>query len=239
MGARRDGDRKQFGIAQKCAAELLGTFVITAAAMSVDILFFAGAGVSYTARWLARGAATAAVIYAFAEASGAHVDPAITLGFLLRGIFPRKLAVLYWAAQFAGSFAAAALLLLVFGTSVKNGASHPSHGYSHLTAFFCEIVLTALVMLTILLTANDRAEVGRQSALAVGLAVALCGLCAGPISGASMNPARSIAPQILSGRFDLIWIYALGPCIGAALAVGIQRFLCGPPNLQERKAAQG
>ena len=94
-------------------------------------------------------------------------------------------------------------------------------------------------MLVILTTADQEAVVGKQAALAVGFSVATCGFFVGPISGASMNPARSIAPQILGGRFDLIWIYTLGPCVGAVLAVFAVAFLCGPAKHGEQKAGRG
>ncbi len=225
--------------ARKIGAELLGTFVVTLAAMSVDVLYYTTHQVDYVSRWLARGFATAVVIYAFSEISGAHVNPAITLGFTLRGIFSARMLPLYWAAQFAGSFAAAGLLLAAFGSNIAIGASHPGPTIPQFEAALAEVVLTAIVMLVILATANEKAVIGKEAALAVGFAVAACGFFAGPISGASMNPARSIAPQILSGQFGLVWVYAAGPLVGAGLAVVIHSLLCGAPNREEREAAQG
>jgi len=226
-------------VARKIGAEIAGTFIITLAATSVDVLYYTTHQVDYVSRWLARGFATAAVIYAFSEISGAHVDPAITLGFTLRGVFPARTMVLYWIAQFAGSFAAAALLLAAFGSNVALGASHPGPTIPPVEAAIAEVLLTAIVMLVILTTAKQKAVVGRETALAVGFAVAACGFFAGPISGASMNPARSIAPQMLSGQFGLVWVYAAGPLLGAGLAVVIHSLLCGAPNREEREAAQG
>lgn len=207
--------------------------------MCVDILYYTTHQVDYVSRWLARGFATAVVIYAFAEISGAHVDPAVTLGFTLRRDFPARMLLGYWIAQFAGSFAAAALLAAYFGSAIALGASHPGPGVPPLVAVLGEIVLTAIVMLTILTTSKQKAIVGKEAALAVGFAVAACGFFGGPISGASMNPARSIAPQILTGEMALVWIYAVGPLLGAGLAVVIHWFLCGRPNAEERDAAQG
>lgn len=213
--------------------------MVTLAAMSVDILYYTTHQVDYVSRWLARGFAAAIVIYAFSEISGAHVDPAITFGFTLRRVFSARMLVAYWIAQFAGSFAAAALLAAYFGSAIVFGASHPGPTVPLPVAFVSEVVLTAIVMLVILTTANEKPIVGKDAALAVGFAVAACGFLAGPISGASMNPARSIAPQILGGEASLVWIYAAGPLLGAGLAVVVHWLLCGAPNREERKAAKG
>ncbi|MBV8117584.1 MAG: aquaporin [Candidatus Eremiobacteraeota bacterium] len=225
--------------AQKTAAEFIGTFIVTLAATCVDVLYYSTHQVDYVSRWLARGFITAVVIYALSEISGAHIDPAITLGFTLRRIFPPVLMLAYWVAQFAGAFAAAGLALAAFGGAMVLGASHPGPNVPAFEAVVCEVVLTAIVMLTILTTAEEKASVGKEAALAVGLAVAACGFFGGPISGASMNPARSIAPQILGAEFGLVWIYVAGPALGAALAVLIHGFLCGAPNRGERQAAKG
>lgn len=237
---KRTTDQALTSTLRKLGAEAAGTFIITLAATSVDILFYTGHGVDYVSRWLARGFATAVAIYAFANLSGAHMNPAITLAFALRRVFPPLMVPPYWIAQFVGAFGAAALLVPIFGrAALQFGASHPGTDFSQTEALICEIVLTCIVMLTVLLTGRNRAEVGRQSALAVGLAVAACGFFAGPVSGASMNPARSIAPQVLGGSYGIAWIYAVGPIAGAAIAVLVQRLLCGRPNPEEREAAEG
>lgn len=225
---------------RRFGAEAIGTFIVTLTATSVDILYFVYHQGDDVSRWLARGFATAVAIYALAEISGAHIDPAVTFGFALRRVFSPLLVLPYWVAQFAGAFAAASLLEALFGrAALPLGASHPGRAFTHVEAMLCEIVLTFIVMLVILMTARDKAEVGRESALAVGLAVATCGFLGGPISGASMNPARSIAPQLLGGQFDIVWIYAVGPLLGAALAVFTHGLLCGNPNAPEREAAEG
>jgi aquaporin Z len=227
-------------IARKLGAEALGTFFITAAAIGVDVFYYTQGNIDYASRWLTRGLVTAAVIYAFSETSGAHADPAVTIGFVLRRVFPIPIALAYIAAQFAGAFVAAALWLALVGrSSLALGASHPGPHFSSLEAAAAEVVATFALMLTILMTAQDKAVVGQQAAVAVGFMVAACGFVAGPISGASMNPARTIAAQILSGEFSNIWIYVAGPLIGAALAVGVHMLLCGAPSAGERKAARG
>ncbi len=226
-------------LAERVAAELLGTFFQTLVATSVDVLYFTGAGhVDYVSRWLARGFITAAMIYSFSGISGAHIDPAVSLGFAVRRAMPVADMLYYWVGQFTGGFAAALLVFALWGHAVVLGASHPGPQYTHVEAAIAEVVLTFLVMLVILLTA-EQAAVGKQAAIAVGLTVAACGFFAGPISGASMNPARSIPPQVVGGAYDLIWIYAVGPCVGALLAALVMRYFFDSPDEGERKAATG
>lgn len=225
---------------QKAGAEAAGTFLVTATAIGVDVLYFTGDHVDSVSRWLARGFITAAAIYAFSQTSGAHLNPAVTVGFALRRIFSLPMAAAYVAAQFAGSFVAAGLFLALSGrATLALGASHPGPHVSHPVAAVTEFVLTFALVLVILMTAQEQPAIGQQAALAVGFVVAACGFAAGPISGASMNPARTIAPQLLAGAFGNLWIYVVGPLAGAALAVGIHAMLSGPPTRGARKAATG
>jgi aquaporin Z len=225
---------------QKAGAEFLGTFLITATAIGVDSFYYLRGDIDYSSRWLARGLITAAVIYAFSKTSGAHVDPAVTIGFAARGVFPVRLAVLYIAAQFAGAFAAAAMWRVFEGpAALALGASHPGVGFSNTTAAITEVVVTFALMLVILMTAQEKASVGKQAALAVGFTVAACGFAAGPISGASMNPARTFAPQLLSGHVESAWAYIVGPVVGALLAVAAHAFMSGRPSPDEARAARG
>lgn len=227
------------GIPQKLAAELVGTFFATLVPTAVDVLYYTGEHVDWVSRWLARGFITIALIYAFSEVSGAHINPAISLGFAVRRVMPVPLMLWYWLVQFAGAFCAAGVAYAVWGPLIVLGASHPGLKFTHLEAVLAEIVLTFLVMTVILGCAEQEGVVGKQAALAVGLTIACCGFFAGPISGASMNPARSIAPQILGHASDIIWIYALGPCLGAALAAAAALLFFGQPKEGERKAARG
>ncbi|MGA8574159.1 MAG: aquaporin [Candidatus Cybelea sp.] len=225
---------------QKLAAELIGTFLVTGAAIGVDVFYYTQGNIDYASRWLARGLITAAVIYAFSETSGAHVNPAVTIAFMARRVFSAPMAAFYVAAQFAGAFAAALIWLVLQGRAgLAFGASHPGAPFSPATAAGAEAVLTFALILVILMTAQEEPSVGKQAALAVGFMVAACGFVAGPISGASMNPARTIAPQILSGHFETIWVYLAGPVIGALLAVGAHALICGRPSRGEQKAARG
>lgn len=221
-------------------AEVVGTFFVTLAATSVDVLYYTHAsGVDYVSRWLARGFIATAAIYAFSEISGAHLDPAISLGFALRGGMPLKQMLLYWLGQFGGAFAAAFAVFAVWGAKVALGASHPGPGFNGFEAALVEVVLTFILMMVVLMTSREAAAVGKQSALAVGLTIAACGFFAGPVSGASMNPARSIAPQIVGSTGDLAWIYATGPCAGALLAALVATLFFRRPDAGERKAAKG
>lgn len=226
-------------LAAKLGAEGLGTFLITATAIAVDVFYFTGHHVDYVSRWLARGFVASAVVYAFSDLSGAHADPAVTIGFALRRLLPVSMSAAYIGAQFAGSFVAALLLAPLFGASLAFGASHPGPRFTAVEATMCEVVLTFALMLVILMTGQQQATVGKQAALAVGFTIAACGLVAGSISGASMNPARTIAPQILVGAYGNIWIYAVGPVVGSAIAVAVHALLSGPPTQGERKAARG
>jgi len=224
---------------QKIGSEAFGTFFATLVPTSVDILYFTGGHVDYVSRWLARGFLTTALIYAFSEISGAHIDPAVSLGFAIRGVLGIRRLAAYWLAQFAGGFAAAGFAYMLWGSRIRLGATHPGPSYSFLTALFTEIIATFLLMTVILLTAEQEATLGKQAAVAVGMTVATCGFVAGPISGASMNPARSIPPEILGGELNLTWIYALGPCLGAIAAALAVFAIAGPPREGERKAAEG
>jgi aquaporin Z len=226
-------------LGRKLGAEFIGTFFQTLVATGVDVLYYTGTGhIDYVSRWLARGFITAAMIYAFSDVSGAHIDPAVSLGFFVRRAMPLGQMLWYWIAQFAGGFGAALLLFALWGHAIALGASHPGPSFTHLQAAIAESILTFLLMVVILMTAKA-AAVGKQSALAVGLTVAACGFFAGPVSGASMNPARSIPPQILGGAFDLIWIYSIGPCVGAVLAALAMALFFARPGEGERKAARG
>lgn len=227
------------GLPQKLAAELIGTFFATLVPTVVDIVYYTGGHVDYVSRWLARGFITVAMIYAFSEISGAHINPAVSLGFAVRGVMSLRLMFSYWIAQFAGGFAAAFVAFVVWGPLVALGASHPGVKFTHMEAMLTEIVLTFLVMIVILGCAEQEGVVGKQAALAVGLTVACCGFFAGPISGASMNPGRSIPPQVLGQLYDLVWIYAAGPFAGAALAAAAALAIFGKPHEGERKAAHG
>ena len=235
----RTHDAPAYALSSRLLAEAIGTFVVVLAAICVDVSYFSGSGADYTARWLTRAFVTAAAIYAFSDISGAHLNPAVTFGFALRGVFRWPVAFAFAGAQLAGAAAATLLAFVPYGAHVAFGASRPGPGIAPALAGGCELVLTFIVMLVIFCTAEQQAVVGKQAAIAVGLAVGACGFLAGPISGASMNPARSIVPELLTGQPAFVWIYLIGPLAGAALATGAMYLLCGRPNRDERRAARG
>jgi aquaporin Z len=221
--------------------EFLGTFVlVTVAAGSGVINHYAGGNpISRTAAVIAPGAVVMAMIYAWGPLSGLHINPAVTLAFTARGVFPRVWVVPYLVVQFAGAICAALFLQLMFG-DVAAGGNYPiSKPGGEWRSLVMEIVLTAILVSVILNTATGSRSIGHNAALAVGSTVALLGLFASPISGASMNPARSLGPDIVSTDFTGWWVYVAGPVIGAAIAVGIILTVRGLPAKQEREAAEG
>jgi len=177
-------------------------------------------------------------IYAVGHVSGAHFNPSVTLAFALSRHFPWSRAVGYWGAQLLGALAAAALLRGSLGNVASVGATLPSGTQGQ--AFLWEMILTFFLMFVIMAVATDTRAVGEAAAIAIGGTVGLDAMFGGPISGASMNPARSIGPALVHGELKNLWVYVLGPIVGAAIAVVIARFLHGrvPPE-EAAKAAMG
>jgi aquaporin Z len=221
--------------------EFLGTFIlVTVAAGSGVINHYAGGGpISRTAAVIAPGAVVMAMIYAWGPLSGLHINPAVTFAFTARGVFPMRWVVPYWAVQFAGAICAALFLQLMFG-DVAAGGNYPigTPGGTW-KSLVMETVLTAILVSIILNTATGHRSIGHNAALAVGATVALLGLFASPISGASMNPARTLGPDIVSTDYTGWWVYIAGPVIGAAIAVMVIRLVRGLPDKEEREAAEG
>jgi aquaporin Z len=180
-----------------------------------------------------------AMIYAWGPLSGLHINPAVTLGFASRGVFPARWVVPYWMVQLAGAIAAALFLQAMFG-DVSAGGNYPiAKPGGDWKSLVMEIVLTAILVSIILHTATGHRSIGHNAAIAVGSTVALLGLFASPISGASMNPARSLGPDIVGNDYTGWWVCIAGPVIGAAIAVVIITAVRGVPDKQERDAAQG
>jgi aquaporin Z len=221
--------------------EFLGTFVlVTVAAGSGVINQYVGGGpVSRTAAVIAPGAVVMAMIYAWGPLSGLHINPAVTTAFAARGVFPSRWVVPYWVAQFAGAIGAALFLQGMF-THVAAGSNYPiaTQG-GEWRSLVMEAVLTAILVSVILNTATGGRSIGHNAAIAVGSTVALLGLFASPISGASMNPARTLGPDIVAHDYTGWWVYIVGPVIGAAIAVAIIGMVRGLPDKEEREAAQG
>jgi aquaporin NIP len=197
------------------AAEAIGTFALVfagAGAIMVDAkthaLGHVGVGIVF-------GLVIMAMIYAVGHVSGAHFNPAVSFAFALTRHFPWSRMLTYWAAQVAGALLAAALLRGSLGERADAGATLPAG--SNGQAFLWEVVLTFLLMFVIMSVATDARAVGEAAAIAVGGTVGLDAMFGGPITGASMNPARSLGPALVSGELHALWIYIAAPLAGAAL----------------------
>jgi MIP family channel proteins len=202
---------------KKYAAEALGTFcLVFAGTGAIVINDVSGGTVTHVGVALTFGLVVMAMIYAVGDISGAHINPAVTCGFWIARRFPGAFVVPYIISQLAGAFAASILIWALF-THPTLGATHPAGG--ELQSFVLELVLTAMLMFVILGVAVGPKEKGLLAGVAVGGAIAFEALFAGPICGASMNPARSIAPAIVSGQIGDLWIYVVAPFLGAAIGV--------------------
>jgi len=224
------GDRKDFDDPRRewrrLFSELLGTFALVLAAAGGGLLHAKGQ-ISLPAAVVAPGLMVMAIILFMGAISGAHLNPAVSLAFALRGDFPWKRVPGYIIIQLVGATLAGLFLRLVFGNIEHLGATLPGAGYKNWQALLMEIVLTALLVSVILGTASAAQNVGAIAALGVGGYIALAGLWAAPVSGVSMNPARSFGPALASGDWTSYWVYLAGPIAGALIAVGFAFVLRG------------
>ena len=221
--------------------EFLGTAALVTVAAGAGVInrYAGGNPVSRTAAVVAPGIIVMALIYAWGPLSGLHINPAVTLAFTGRGVFKSAWALPYIVAQLAGAISAALFLQVMF-SHVSAGGNYPiDKAGGDWKSFVMEIVLTTILVTVILNTATGYRSIGHNAALAVGGTVALLGLFASPISGASMNPARSLGPDIVSTDFTGWWVYAAGPVIGAIIAVLLIGLVRGLPDKEEREAAEG
>jgi aquaporin Z len=224
--------------ARRLFTELVGTFLlVTVDAGGAVIAWVSGGEVTPEARSLATGLVIMAMVYAMGDVSGAHFNPAVTFAFALRRAFPWNRVAGYWCAQLLGAVLAAIALRATFGNVAGLGSTHPGFGSSRALAM--EIVLSGILVLVILGTSTRHRVIGPNAAIASGGAVALCSLFSRPVSGASMNPARSLGPAIVSGELASVWIYALGPLTGGTLAVLIMMIVHSKRHREEREAAGG
>jgi aquaporin Z len=207
-------------------SELLGTFMLVLVAAGGGILH-GERQISLASAVVAPGLMVMAIILFMGAVSGAHLNPAVSLAFALRGDFPWKRVPGYVVIQLAGAALACLFLDAVFGDVHHLGATLPGPGYADWQALLMEVVLTAMLVSVILGTASAAQNVGRVAALGVGGYIALAGLWSAPVSGTSMNPARSFGPALVSGDFSGYWVYVLGPIAGALLAVGCAYILRG------------
>jgi len=212
---------------RKCVAEFLGTFTLVFAgtgAIIVNDLY--GHAVTHVGIAITFGLVVLAMIYAFGDVSGAHLNPAVTLGFATSGRFAWAAVMPFLVSQLLGAFAASAVLLSLFPTHGTLGATLPAG--SAWQSFVLEVILTLILMMVILRVSTGAKEKGITAGIAVGAVIGLEAMFAGPVSGASMNPFRSLATALLSGRIEHLWVYLAAPTLGAVLAVVVNYFLEEP-----------
>lgn len=222
-------------------SELFGTFLLVLVAAGGSMLGQVFPDMVGTAAAVAApGLMVLAIILFMGEVSGAHLNPAVTIAFSLRGDFPWRRVPGYIVVQLAGATLAAWFLQAVVHVSATHGGNYPAAGYSAGDAFAMEVVLTLGLVSVILGTASGAQNLGGIAAIGVGAYIALAGLWGNPISGASMNPARSFGPAAVGADFSSYWVYVAGPLFGAALAVGIAFVLRGRGGSRSAStAAQG
>ena len=223
-------------------SELLGTFFLVLVAVGGGMVNarFGGAAVPYGALVVSPALMVGAIILFMGAVSGAHLNPAVSVAFALRGDFPWRRVPAYVAAQFMGAILATLLLEGMLGKQGSAGLTLPGHGISTPTAMLWEIVLTTGLVSTILGVSSGAQQLGPIAALGVSSYIALAGLWGSPVSGASMNPARSLGPALVLGNWSSWWAYAVGPVVGGILAVGFAWILRGAGGGRSgRFAAQG
>ena len=221
-------------------SEVWGTFLLVLVAAGGGVIGATAFGSELTLpmKALAPGMMVMGVIFFMGTISGAHLNPAVTLAFAVRGNFPWRRVPGYLVAQVVGAVLAAWFLQLMYG-GIINGATEPTADVSLGVAMLTEAVLTLGLVSVILGTASGARNVGINGAIAVGAYIGLVSVWGAPVSGASMNPARSFAPELIAGNLTDYWIYLVGPIIGAMLAVGFEYILKGKATKAGAEAAQG
>jgi aquaporin NIP len=199
---------------RRFATEVIGTFALVFAGCGAIMVDAKTGALGHVGIALAFGLVIMVMIYAVGHVSGAHLNPAVTFAFAVTRHFPWPRVALYWAAQVTGALLAAAFLRASLGDLADIGATLPSGSQGQ--SFVWELLLTFVLMFVIMAVSTDTRAVGEAAAIAVGGTVALDALFGGPISGASMNPARSLGPALVSGNLHGLWLYLLAPLLGAA-----------------------
>jgi aquaporin NIP len=203
---------------KKLAAEFIGTFSLVFAGTGAIVVNETSKGaVTHVGVALTFGLVVLAMIYTLGDISGAHLNPAVSLGFFAARRFPLGEVIPYIMSQCTGAFAASGILRFLFPRDAMLGATLPAGSATQ--SFVLELILTAILMFVILSVSTGAAEKGITAGIAVGSVIGLEAMFAGPICGASMNPARSLAPAVVSQHFSSLWIYLIAPIIGALLAV--------------------
>jgi MIP family channel proteins len=201
-------------------AEAFGTFALVftgTAAIVVDALY--GGAITHVGVALTFGLIVLAMIYALGEISGAHLNPAVTLGFVIANRFPLRRIPAYLLAQTTGAFSASAVVMSLFPDHTTLGSTLPAGSVAQ--SWILEFLLTAILMTVILGVSSGSKELGVLAGIAVGAVIGLEAIFAGPVSGASMNPVRSLAPAVVSGNLQHLWVYLTSPFCGSFAGVGI------------------
>ena len=205
-------------MSKRLISEIIATFALVFCGTGAIVINdFTGGSVTHVGVAITFGLIVMGMIYAFGDISGAHMNPAVTIGFAYAKKFPWKEVPGYVLAQLIGAFLASGILLYLFPESETLGATLP--GLSAMKVFIFEIILTFFLMVVIINVSTGSKEIGVVAGIAIGSIVLLEAMFAGPITGASMNPARSIAPAVVSGNLADLWIYIFAPIIGCLLAV--------------------
>ncbi len=221
-------------------AEAFGTFLLVVVAAGAPVVDVASHGqVPLDAQVVAPGLMVLGVIYFMGAVGGAHLNPAVSMAFALRGNFPWKRVPGYVGAQMVGAVAAAGVLRAAFGNIGNLGVTVPGPHIGAGTVVAIEALLTVGLVSVILGTASGARNIGANAGIAVGSYIALAGLWAAPVTGASMNPFRTLGPALVGGHYTDWWAYVIGPLAGAAIAVGFAWILRGPPSQAATLAAQG
>ena len=203
---------------KRCCAEMIGTFALVFAGTGAIVINeVSGGAITHVGIALTFGLIVLAMIYTVGDISGAHLNPAVTIGFWAARRMPGREVLPYIFSQIIGAILASGLLRFLFPENKLLGATLPAG--SEMQSFVLEIVLTFFLMLTILNVSTGSKEKGITAGIAVGSVIALEAMFAGPISGASMNPVRSLAPALVSGHFEHLWIYLTAPPLGAVAAM--------------------
>jgi aquaporin NIP len=223
-------------LARRLAAEFVGTFALVFAGCGAVMVDAKTHALGHVGVAISFGLVIMAMIYAVGHISGAHFNPAVSFGFALGRHFPWPRMLGYWSAQLAGALAAAAILRGSLGNLAHTGATLPSGSQGQ--SFLWELVLTFFLMFVIMAVATDTRAVGEAAAIAIGGTVGLDAMFGGPISGASMNPARSIGPALVSGDLHALWLYIVAPLAGAAIGSLGYQLIRGEPT-QTRSADRG
>ncbi len=211
-------------LVRKCSAELLGTFALVFCGTGAIVINQQTNGaVSHAGVAITFGFSVMAMIYTLGNISGAHLNPAVTIAFTLAKRFYLKEVLPYIIAQLAGAILASLTLKYLFPANELLGATLPAG--TELQSFILEFILTFFLMLVIINVATGSKEQGMFAGLAIGSTILLEAMFAGPICGASMNPARSVAPALISGHLEHLWIYIVATIAGAALAIPVWKFL--------------